>query len=128
MRLGAIAGMVGIVVGSGTFGGGQPRPGEVVIEEGSGVEVNGCFVQLEHTCDGPQGRLAGLVEDCGENPDGLSMGLLEGDCVALGNALYCVERVVVGQSVSIAKRYALDTGPFPENVLRAGDVLRAVRP
>jgi hypothetical protein len=126
MRVDALAGILGMVIASGAFGKGESPPGEVVIAEGSGVEVNGCFLELEFTCDGPEGRLAGLVEDCGEKPGNIGMGLLEGDCVAVGNALYCVDRVVVGLSVSVSKRYALETGPFPENGLRSGDVLRAV--
>jgi hypothetical protein len=122
MRIGDLAGIIGIVSASGSLGGGQPPAGEVVIQEGSWAQVNGCIVELAHTCDGPEGRLAAIDEDCGENPSMLGMGPLEDDCVALGDAVYCIDRVAVGPSVSLIKRY--DTA---DTRLQSGDVLRAAR-
>lgn len=120
MRAGAIAGIIGVVTTSGAVGRGEPTSGEIVIQAGTGIEVGGCFVEVECGCEGSQGRFAALTAHCGEKGDGLGMGLPEGDCLMLGDGLYCIEHVDVGRSVSIAKRYTVD-----HDDIRAGDVLRA---
>jgi len=89
----------------------------IEVVEGTMAELGECTLEVEHTCEGPYGRVVMLVPDCGgDNKLGLGMGLVEGDCVMLGDGYYCVVRVDVGRGAIFERRYTAEAG-----------VLRAIR-